>query len=164
VLDGSLVRWLVNDGIGVATLPGQPDAARLARGVEGCGHLDADATAVLTAAPERLAVRILASQRAPRHADGGDRAALGSSAGDAGLAAAIAQAGDGSVDLIIHAALDGAPAAAGSLTAGRGRPIAIATGIASASPRLDAAGRRVTPAVLVVTIEGNRVTWQPIVP
>lgn len=166
VIDGSLIRWLVIDGVGVATLPGQPFATRLAHGVEGCGHTDADATAVLAAAPPGLAVELLASQRAPRHADGGDRAALGATAGDAGLAAAIAGHG---VDLVVHGALDGPPAGAGSLVAGPAGaagdvPVAIATGVASASPRLDSRGARVTPAILVVTVEGNRVAWQPITP
>jgi hypothetical protein len=161
VLDGAVVRWLVVDGVGVATLPGQPAVTRLAHGVEGCGHADADATAVVAAGPDGVRVAILASQRAPRHADGGDRSALGAAAGDAGLATAIAAAGAPGVDVIVHAALDGAPATAGTL-APAPRPVALATGVASASPRLDGKGRRVTPAALVVTVDGNRVAWQPI--
>jgi hypothetical protein len=163
VVDGSQIRWLVIDKVGVATLPGQPFASRLAHGVEGCGHGDADATAVLAAAPADLAVRILATQRAPRHAGGGDRTALGAAAGDAGLAAAIAAAGDHGADVVVHAALDGLPTPAGALAPGDG-PVALATGIASASPRLDARGGRVTPAVLVVTVQGERVEWQPLTP
>jgi hypothetical protein len=163
VVDGSQIRWLVIDKVGVATLPGQAFAARLAHGVEGCGHTDEDATAILAAAPADLAVRILASQRAPRHADGSDHGALGATAGDPGLAAAIEAAGAKGADVVVHASLDGTPASAGKLAPGAG-PVAIATGIASASPRLDARGGRVTPAALLVTIEGNRVEWQPIAP
>jgi len=160
VVDGSLVRWIVVGGVGIATLPGQPFTTRLAHGVEGCGHTDADAAAVLAAAPDGLRTRILASQRAPRHPDRGDQAALGVAAGDAGLAAALAGAAP-MVDLVVHASLDGAPTPAGRLGDGLAM---VATGVASASPRLDAAGRRLGPAAVVVTVEGSRLQWQPITP
>jgi hypothetical protein len=164
VVDGSVVRWVVVDKVGIATLPGQPFVTRLAAGVEGCGHADGDAAAVLATRPDGVEVAILASQRAPRHADGDDQGALGAAAGDLGLATAIATPDGGTaspIALVVHAALDGAPTPAGTLAAG-GRPRALATGVTSASPRLDGAGRRVTPAALVVTVEGNRVAWQPI--
>jgi hypothetical protein len=165
VIDGAAVRWIVLGEVGVATLPGQPFAARLAHGVEGCGHADADAAAVLAIGPTELRARILATQRAPRHADTADRGALGAAAGDAGLAAAIAGK-DVRPDLVVHASLDGAAAPPGRLTVTAApRPVVmVATGVASSSPRLDAVGRRLHPAALVVTIEsdGNRLSWQPI--
>jgi hypothetical protein len=162
IVDGSLVRWLVIDGVGVATLPGQPYAGRLAHGVEGCGQTDADATALLAVAPADLRVRIVASQRAPRHADGTDGAALGASAGDAGLAAALAAppTAGARADLVVHGSLDGSPSPAGRAEG----PALVATGVTSGSPRLDAAGRRLHPAIVVVTVEGSRVSWQPIAP
>jgi hypothetical protein len=165
VIDGAAVRWIVLGKVGVATLPGQPFAARLAHGVEGCGHADADATAVLAIGPTDLRARILATQRAPRHTDPADRGALGAAAGDAALAAAIAGK-DVRPDLVVHASLDGAAAPPGRLTVTAApRPVVmVATGVASSSPRLDAVGRRLHPAALIVTIEGdgNRLSWQPI--
>ncbi len=86
VVDGRTVRWLEVGDLGLALLPGQPDAGRLAAGALGCGHEDADAAAVVAAWPEgqRLGARVLASQRSPR----GDLLDVGQ--GDPGLALAVA--------------------------------------------------------------------------
>jgi hypothetical protein len=163
VVDGTQLRWLVIDGVGVATLPGQPHSARLAHGPDGCGHTDADVRALLAAAPDGLAFRVLASQRAPRGP--GDRAALGAPAGDPGLAAALVPAAGARrpADLVVHGSLDGRATAAGDVRPGEVVP-AIATGVASASPRLDGAGRRVTAAAIVVTIDARAARWQVIAP
>jgi hypothetical protein len=163
VVDGTRIRWLVIDGVGVATMPGQPHAARLAHGPDGCGHTDADVRPLLAAAPDGLAFRILATQRAPRSA--GDRTALGAPAGDPGLAAALVPAAGERrpADLVVHAALDGRATPPGHVRPGEGVP-AIATGVASASPRFAGDGRRVTPAAIVVTIDARAARWQVIAP
>jgi hypothetical protein len=162
VVDGAEVRWIEIGGFGVATLPGQSAASRLAHGVEGCGHADADAAAVLTRWPDGGSVRFraLATQRAPRRDDLGDVGRLGAHAGDVGLADALAGS---KVDLVIHAAVDGIAAVSGRHRAAPGVAWeAVATGMASGAPHLDGRGERIAPSAIVVTVEGDGASWQPI--
>jgi hypothetical protein len=102
---------------------------------------------------------IAISATAPRTTGDSDLAPGGVHAGELDLAAALAAH---PIDLIVHPQL-GAPSPAGKLDPGTMWPdVAVATGIADASPRYDDGGKPLTPGALVVTVDRSGIRWQPI--
>lgn len=172
VVDGTRARVIDLGAIRIGTLPGAPARGRLAAGVEGCVHDDADvaaALALLAPAPPADAaagaprpITLLATQRAPRQAGPGDVAPGGIHAGDVALAEALARA---PVDVVAHGAVDDQAAALGKRRRAAGLPTAfLPVGAIDATPRYLPGGQRVAPGGLRLTVGAREVTWAPLRP
>ncbi len=153
VVDGTRARVIDLGAIRIGTLPGAPARGRLAAGVEGCVHDDAD----VAAAPARAAPAAdHAAGDAARPAPGGIHA------GDVALAEALARA---PVDVVAHGAVDDQAAALGKRRRAAGLPTAfLPVGAIDATPRYLPGGQRVAPGGLRLTVGAREVTWAPLRP
>lgn len=159
VIDGSRVRIVQLGEVTLATLPGLPWAARLAAGVEGCGHTAADVDALRARLHELGGRVVLASVRAPAGPASAD-GLTGVTAGDRTLADALSRAAPtlAPIELVVHPQLTHAAPTAGE------RDAATATPTILAAPRLatgpTAYARVAAAAALVVEIAPGALRWR----
>ncbi|HUJ57054.1 MAG TPA: hypothetical protein VLX92_01105 [Kofleriaceae bacterium] len=146
VVDGRLARFIELPGVTIGTVPGEPGAARLAAGDDGCAWSPEDAARVYAELSARPGLRIAATADPPRGA--ADRPA-----GELGLVAAQP----------IDVALYGPRGAAASPATSGGRDgaaIALTPGTRDATARLP---ERRAPSAGVLVIRGATWSWHPIV-
>lgn len=158
VFDGSDVRAVRVGPLVLGTLPGHAASSRLAAGVEGCGHRDADVAPLRTLMATQGDTLVLVTARAPA-ADGPTALGVGGlPAGDQALRAALLAPATPRIAVVVHAPLGEATPAPGTRAADADAPF-VALGVPRLDPRPRATAATTEPRALVLRADPDGLRW-----
>jgi hypothetical protein len=139
------VQWIETPGVAIATIPGAGAVERLVAGDDGCAWAAGDIERIYAELAGKPGVRIAATAEAPRELVAGEPI------GELKQTATI--------DVVVHG--PARPEPTPDKSGGRdGARASLSPGTADATARLPETR---SPAAGLLTIRGNRWTWQPVV-